>query len=160
MLGGKSAAQVQPTAFSVMLQANSYGVVIPVIYGLAKSPMYGIWMNHLRKGQSDKKGKKAEKKGKVPAYNVNADLLIGTNPILGVYQAWNNNEPRYRLDMTGEQTTVLGAFASPSLPISDSHFYGVIAVTIDQSYDVTFNDYGGSGSQHLTGTFEVPLVNS
>src|ERR1039458_608246 len=62
MLGGKSAAQVQPTAFSVMLQANSYGVVIPVIYGLAKSPMYGIWMNHLRKGQSDKKGKKAEKK--------------------------------------------------------------------------------------------------
>ena len=158
MIGKASQAQQKPTALGIMTQASVYGAVISWGFGLFKTPLYLIWLNHLRKHGSDKKGKKAKKKGP-PTYAANVDMLIGMNPILGVLQIWNNNEPRYQLDM-GKSQIFVPLFSVPSVTITDPNFYAVIAVTVENSYDVTFDDYGGPGPVHLTGTFETPCFNS
>src|ERR1700679_1957690 len=88
MLPGKAQAAQAPTALGSMLQASTYGMTIPVIYGMTQSPLLVIWAANLRQGGSTKKFKQL-KKG-VTAYVENIDFLIGSNPILGVNQMWIN----------------------------------------------------------------------
>lgn len=58
MFSGKSAAQTKPTALGTMIQASTYGMVIPTIYGTTQTSLLVIWAQNLRQGQCiGKKGK-------------------------------------------------------------------------------------------------------
>jgi hypothetical protein len=155
MFSGKSQASQRPTAFGSMLQASTYGMVIPVPYGRCQSPLLAIWANNLRQGGSTKKFKQL-KKG-VTAYCENIDFLIGKNPILGVLQMWNNGAILPLSDQVYSTTATSGSAGVFTVP--DPHFYSIIAVTLEVAYSETFNDYGSQGASSLMGTFEVPLWN-
>lgn len=155
MFSGKNQASQRPTAFGSMLQASTYGMAIPEIYGLIQSPLLAIWANNLRQGGSTKKFKQM-KKG-ITAYCENIDFLLGKNPILGVMQMWNNGG-KLPLTFTKFQQTVT-APGPASITVSDSHFYAVVGVTLTQDYSQAVNDYGGSGAATLSGAYEVPLWN-
>lgn len=167
MLSGKSQAATTPTALGSLLQASTYGATIPTIYGMTISPLLAIWAANLRQGGSVKKFKQL-KKG-ITAYVENIDFLLGHNPILGVGQMWNNGST-IPLDFTAASVggTPPHTLASSSGHIQigdfpggtpDPNFYAVIGVTIAVPYSVTFDDYGGTGPQTLSGTYEVPLWN-
>jgi Putative phage tail protein len=98
------------------------------------------------------KGKKAP-----PAYLANVDFLIAHNPILAILETWTNNNPGAGVNLLSQAFTVTLGVAEYA--ISDPEFLAIIAVTVAEDYDVNFDDYGGT-PQHLTGSFEVPLVNS
>lgn len=164
MIGGKSQSSIRPAALGSTLQSSTYGQVIPVIYGRAKSALYLIWAANLRQAGGGKKYKKSLGKKNPPDYVENADFLIGHNPIVTPLQFWANQNTRYPLNFVKYTTssfpgqgTSLGA--PGSLTISDSNFYAVLGITVTVPYSVSFNDYGGSGAQSLSGTFEVPLWN-
>jgi hypothetical protein len=155
MFSGKNQASQKPTAFGSMLQASTYGVVIPVPYGRCQTPLYAIWANNLRQGGSTKKFKQ-DKKG-IISYCENIDFLIGKNPILSALQSWNNGAI---LPLNDEVYTTTATAGSPGVfTVPDSHFYSITAVTLEVAYSETFNDYGSQGAQTLAGTFEVPLWN-
>lgn len=155
MFSGKNQASQAPTAFGSMLQASTYGMVIPQIYGRTLSPLLAIWANNLREGGSGKKGKSG-KKG-VTTYCERIDFLLGKNPLLGALQMWNNGS-KYPLNFEVYSVAVTaGGAAAVSIP--DSHFYAVVGVTLTQPYSETFNDYGSQGTSTLSGDFEVPLWN-
>lgn len=154
MLSGKSMARSRPTALGSMLQASTYGVTIPSIYGRIKSPLLVIWAQNLRKGDSGKKGKK---KG-VTTYVEQIDFMIGSNPIQGLLQFWGNNNSRYPLNFVEYSTTLSGA---STIVIPDSNFYFLIGVTVEVVRSGTFNDYGGQGSNAWGPvTMEYPLWNA
>lgn len=155
MYSGKNQASQRPTAFGSMLQASTYGLVIPVPYGRCQTPLYAIWANNLRQGGSIKKFKQL-KKG-ITAYCENIDFLIGKNPILAALQSWNNGAILPLSDQVYMTTATAGTAGVFTVP--DSHFYTITAVTLEVAYSETFNDYGSQGSNTLTGTFEVPLWN-
>jgi hypothetical protein len=155
MFSGKNQASQAPTAFGSMLQAATYGLVIPSIYGRTQSPLYAIWAQNLRQGGSTKKFKQM-KKG-VTAYCENIDFLLGKNPILGPLQMWNNGALLPLNYVT--YSTPITAGSSGVIAIPDSHFYSVIGVTLTVDYSETFNDYGAPGPSTLTGSMEVPLWN-
>src|ERR1019366_9811540 len=78
-----------------------------------------------------------------PQYIENIDFLIGSNPIDAVLQAWNNttkspmNFIRHPVgSLTLNQNTLDMSF--------DSHFYYVLAVTMEVENAGTFNDYGSA----------------
>src|SRR6266851_9294886 len=150
-------------AYLAGLQAQSsvYGATIPVYYGRIRGNPLLIWMNNLRKGKgliSNKKGKKAKK---TPNYIENVDFLIGHNPIAGVLRFWYNgltlglNFQKYTSLVS---SNVSGSFYD-YLTVPDASFYFIIGVTMNVDYNITFNDYGGQGSQTFIGTFELPLWN-
>ena len=163
MLGGKANSGTAPTALGVMLSASTYGATIPRIIGTTRVPLLLTWLQNLRAGSPNKKlmavlgqstgGKKKGKK--TPDYNAAVDCLLGHNPIIGVLQSWIN-QAKVPLAFA---SVYAGAYPPTSYVISDPHFYSVVGVTWTVSYDVTFNDYGGPGSQTLTGTMEYPLWN-
>lgn len=153
MTVGKSQAALRPTALGTLLQSSAYGSVIPVGYGMTQSVLLANWAANLRQGGSIKKFKQL-KKG-ITAYVENIDFILGHNPIRGVNQVWVNGG-LYPLTYTSETVSVN---LTPSVTISDPKFYALVAVTSVENYSVTFNDYGGSGSQTLTGSYEVPLWN-
>jgi hypothetical protein len=159
MMSGKNQSGQAPTAFGSMLQASTYGMTIPVIYGRTISPALAIWANNLRQAGSSKKFKQL-KKG-ITAYCENIDFLLGKNPILGTLQFYVNNG-KYPLNFVAysfgaglSSRVQVGNFAG----LPDPNFYAVIGVTVAQTYTVTFDDYGGSGPRTLTGSHEIPLWN-
>lgn len=154
MIGGKNQGAIKPTALGSMLQASTYGQTIPTIYGMTQSPLLAIWAANLRQGGSVKKFKQM-KKG-ITTYVENIDFLIGHNPIMGVMQMWNNGS-LYPLTFTSQSFTASGG--RQSFVVSDSNFYAVVGVTLTITYSATFNDYGGQGSEPVSGSYEVPLWN-
>jgi hypothetical protein len=146
MMTGKNQSSQQLTAYGSMLQASTYGLTIPVIYGTTISPLLAIWAANFRQVGSTKKFKQL-KKG-ITAYTENIDFLIGVNPILGVLQFFVNNG-KYPLNFV----TQTGSFT-----ISDPDFYAVIGVTVTMPYSETFNDYGGT-PHTVSGSYELPLWN-
>lgn len=104
---------------------------------MTQSPLLAIWAANLRQGGSVKKFKQL-KKG-ITAYVENIDFLLGHNPIMGVQQMWNNGSP-YPLNFVSLQFVSEAPWTIPP----DDNFYAVIAVTITEAYNVTFNDYGGT----------------
>lgn len=154
MLAGKAQASQQPTAMGSMLQAATYGLPIPVIFGVTLSPLLVIWANNIRQGGSTKKFKQA-KKG-ITSYVENIDFLLGKNPILGVLQMWANGG-KYPLTIASQTFTYN---TSGHISITDPYFYAVIAVTMEGTYSETFNDYGNpNGAQTVSGSWEVPFWN-
>lgn len=159
---GKAQAAQSPTALGSMLQASTYGATIPTIYGMTLSPLLAIWAANLRQGGSTKKFKQL-KKG-ITAYVENIDFLIGSNPIMGVNQLWINGA-------TIPLALVTYATGGPGFPgwgqlqignfsgAPDPNFYSVIGVTSVETFSVTFDDYGGTGPQTFSGSWEVPLWN-
>lgn len=165
MFGKATQAQTRPTALGLMLQASTYGQTIPNIFGRTRSPLYIIWSGNLREQSSGKKGKKSGKKGAPPTYAENADFLIGSNPIIAALRLWANKTDKYPLNFIKKVIPYSGGFQktfpieiSPGVP--DPNFYAVVGVTVTVTYTVTFNDYGGQGSQTLTGSMERPLWNT
>lgn len=160
MQAGKNQSGTVPTAFGSMLQASTYGMTIPVIYGQTISPLLAIWANNLRQGGSTKKFKQM-KKG-ITAYCENIDFLIGHNPILGVLQFWNNSA-KIPLGFTSYTTSLPGGSVQVQVGnfsgLPDPNFYAVIGVTISGSYSQTFNDYGAASSSTVSGSWEIPLWN-
>ena len=136
-----------------MLQASTYGLPIPIIYGLTQSPALVIWAQNLRNGSSSKKFKQLKKN--TIGYVENIDFLIGKNPILYTAQWWNNNA-KYPLAI---QTQTFTPARAGSVLVTDPYFYAVIGVTVSGAYNQTFDDYGGFGSNTQTGSWEVPLWN-
>jgi hypothetical protein len=51
MIGGKVSAQQKPTALGTMLQASTYGMTIPNVYGTTQVPLLVFWAADLRKGK-------------------------------------------------------------------------------------------------------------
>lgn len=163
MIGGYHQGAVKPTAAGTLVNASAYGATIPVVYGRTKIGVLLTWANNLRQGNCIiKKGKMKDKSGsgKVPTYIEAVDFLLATNPVSGVLQVWSNNNNNYLLDFTMVSQTLNSTSLPSSFVISDSLFYFVIGVTITNPYSETFDDYGGPGSQTLTGNFEVPLWNA
>jgi Putative phage tail protein len=169
---GKSQAAQAPTALGSLLQASTYGATIPTIYGMTMSPLLAIWAANLRQGGSNKKFKQL-KKG-ITAYVENIDFLLGSNPIIGVNQLWNNGATiplnfvnassggtaPYVLSAPPRGKIQIGEFTVNSTPDQpDPNFYSVVGVSVEQSYSVTFDDYGGTGPVTLSGNYQVPCWN-
>ncbi len=158
MFSGKNQSSQQPYAYGSLLQAATYGMTIPTIYGTTMSNLLAIWTANLRQGGSGKKGKQSfsQKKSGGATYIENIDFLIGANPILGVLQIWNNGGT-IPLAFT---THVVTGTDIRSISIPDPNFYAVLGVSIADAYDETFNDYGGQGPIHETGTMQIPFWNT
>lgn len=154
MLSGKAAAAARPTALGSLLQASTYGMTIPVVYGVTQSPLLAIWAANLRQGGSVKKFKQL-KKG-ITAYVENIDFLLGHNPIRGVLQMWTNGS-LYPLNYVTQ--TITASAGRGTYAVSDSEFYAIVGVSLQATYSAVFNDYGGTGSQSPSGTYQIPLWN-
>src|ERR1039458_2070424 len=139
----------------MMMQAESYGLAIPKVYGLSKVSVIPTWLANLRQAGSDKKFK--EKKKGPPTYNANIDMLLGHNPILGVLRAWANNQDTYAVQ-TQSMTYSVPWYGSASVTIDDPNFLAVIGVYAILPYDVSFDDYGGV-PQSLSGNYNAPMYN-
>jgi hypothetical protein len=153
MFGGKNQASTRPTALGTMLQASTYGLTIPVIYGMTRSPFLAIWAANLRQGPGGKKGKKGGKKGQAN-YVENVDFLIGHNPVMEILQVWANST-KYGLDFV--EVDYGGTPASYT--IADANFVALIAVTVRVYGYIGFNDYGGSPNVSPDPYLWVPLWN-
>lgn len=152
MFGALAQSKSRPTAIGLTMSSSVYGSVIPVIYGCARSALYLIWAQNLRKHNS---GKKLLFKKSQPTYAENVDFLIGSNPISGILQLWQDNNVKLPLNFVKfTQGTLSGSFTIP-----DANFYWLVAITATVSYNVTFNDFGSQGSVNLTGSYEVPMWN-
>jgi Putative phage tail protein len=157
MIGKIPHSRIKPQALGVTSNSSTYGQTIPVIYGRTVGALYLIWCANVRPGPSAKKGKSGgSKKGKgsVTTYVANADCLIGTNPIVNILECWDNNNAKLGLNFVKYSTA-----SAQSVTISDSLFYCLLGVTCTVSYNVTFNDYGGTGPQTYSGSYEMPLWN-
>ena len=146
----KNQAGAQPYAYGSLLQAATYGVAIPIGYGMTISPLLAIWTANLRQGGSSKKFKQLKKS--MPSYIENIDFVIGHNPIVGVNQLWINSGT-LPLNYTSQTFTGPGPWT-----ITDANFYAVIGISIAKTYNVSFDDYGGSPVTE-SGTYQVPLWN-
>jgi hypothetical protein len=159
MMAGKAQASQQPTAMGSMLQAATYGNVIPVNMGLTLCPLNVIWANNIRQGGSTKKFKQL-KKG-ITSYVENINFLACKNPAIYPFQMWANGG-LYPLEFTSFSFSYQssGQIWIPNSTSPDPYFYAIIAVTVVSTYSETFNDYGNpNGPQTVTGTQETPLWN-
>ena len=150
MISGKSQAGVAPYAYGSLLQAATYGVAIPIGYGLTISPLLATWTANLRAFNSNKKFKSLKKS--VPAYCENISFVLAHSPVVGVNQIWNNSAT-IPLSYTSQAFTGPGPWT-----ITDPHFYAVIGASVAETYNVSFDDYGGSPVTE-SGTYQVPLWN-
>lgn len=138
MISGKTPASSRPTALGTLLQAATYGLAIPTIFGTTQTSLLPIWAANFRQGSCRGKKKKLLKKKSPPTYIENIDFLIGSNPIEGILQIWENGK-KLPLNFTKEDFTLIG---QTSLTITDPYFYFLIAVTADVQNIGLFNDYG------------------
>ena len=157
MLGKVPNSSIKPSALGITSNSSTYGSTIPVVYGRTQGGLYLIWCANVRQGASGKKGKSGGKKGKgtPPTYIANADALIGTNPIAGILQCWDNNQAKLGLNFTSYTTSS----GPETITIPDPLFYLLLGVTLTLPYDQTWNDYGAPGPTTASGNFELPLWN-
>ena len=159
---GVSNSATKPQALGITSNSSTYGQAIPVIIGRVQGSVYLIWAANIRKGSSAKKGKaggggkKGGKGGTPPAYVANADALIGTNPIVGVLECWDNNSSKLSLNFTKYVHSSPGDLV---ITIPDSLFLSVLGITFTAPFSFTFNDYGGPGPVTIAGEWEVPVWN-
>ena len=151
----KNQAGTKPYAMGTLLQNSAYGSTIPVVYGQTLSVLLAIWAANLRQGGGSIKKFKQIKKG-ITNYCENIDFLLGHTPIMGVLQL-SYNSGWFPLEFTSQSFTSVGG--RQTFTVTDSNFYFVTAVTLEASYSFPVDDYGGTGPQTLTGTFEIPLWN-
>ena len=158
--GTKDQAGQRPTAFGTMLQASTYGMAVPQIYGMTMSNLLAIWASNLRKGSaSNKKLKQFLKKQQV--YIEGVDFLIGKNPIFGVNQLWINGSTIPLQLKTATFTIGYRTGGSPvgTYTIVDDNFYSVVGLSATGAYSVSFDDYGAPGTATASGDFEIPFWN-
>ncbi len=156
MFGTSTTSQVRPVQLGTTVNNSVYGSVIPVCYGRTKGALYLIWAADQHKSGTSSQGGKG-KKSSQPTYAEHVDFLIGHNPIAGVLEMWQNNQP-LPLNTLSYVGGVNTGVASVTIP--DSNFYSVLGVTLTIPYSVVFNDYGGQGRVILSGTYEMPLWNA
>jgi hypothetical protein len=167
-LFGKNQGSQKPTAFGTLISANSYGQVIPKIYGMTQSPWLPIWAANLRTGAGPGQKKfKLFKKG-VQNYIENIDGILGHNPIRGINQVFVNGTlfptaPYPTISAGGVSPYDINHLTAESLwwynAIETPHMLCVMAVTCPVAYSFAVNDYGGPGPQTLSGRWEIPLWN-
>ena len=160
MFGNRSSSSTKPTALGTLLQAATYGMTIPNVYGTTQIAPLPIWAANLRMGKcNSKKGKGAgglKKKKAPPTYVENIDCLLASNPFDGILQTWDNGT-KFPLNFLSQRTS-LGA--SGQITITDPHFYTIVACTMELTYEGLFFDYGGPGPVPYSGTTEFPLWNA
>jgi Putative phage tail protein len=139
VIGGKGMSIHKPTALGTLMQAATYGMTIPTIYGTTQSALLAIWAANFRKGHCRGKKGKNKKKKSPPQFLENIDMLIGSNPIEGVLQVWENAD-KWPLNFLKYDYAVPASTRTVVIP--DAHFYHLIAVTIDVLNAGNFNDYG------------------
>lgn len=140
MIHGKVPAIQKPTALGTLLQASTYGMAIPRIFGTTKAALLAIWAQNLRQGKCRGKKYKGKKKG-TPNYVENIDFLIGSNPIDGVLQSYLNGG-KYALNFIRSQLFAPGIILWATATISDPQFYMLLAVTVGVKNTGYFNDFG------------------
>ena len=138
MFGNRSSSSTKPTALGTLLQAATYGMTIPNVYGTTQIAPLPIWAANLRMGKcNSKKGKGAgglKKKKAPPTYVENIDCLLASNPFDGILQTWDNGT-KFPLNFLSQRTS-LGA--SGQITITDPHFYTVVACTMELQYSGLF----------------------
>jgi hypothetical protein len=165
VIGGKNQGAAAPTALGSMLQASTYGQTIPSIYGSTQSALLAIWAANLRMGSSGPgapKKLKQLKKG-IPNYIENIDFLLGHSPIMGILNVMVNGGlyfPFTQTEHTFEAATSGNQFTVPPPGSGGPGLYIPIAVTIDQPFSFSFDDFGGQGPVTGSGTWEVPCWNA
>lgn len=150
---GKMSAQ-KPTALGTLLQAATYGLTIPTVYGTTQTSVLAIWAANLRQGSCHGKKKKTP-----PQYVENIDFLIGSNPIEGVLQVWENSN-KYPLNFMSQRFTSYNPPTNGSVTVTDPYFYAVIAVTWEYRLTGRLLDYGSNGPVNYDVTSEYPLWNA
>src|SRR6185437_14957317 len=139
MISGKTPASQRPTALGTLLQAATYGLAIPTGFGTTQTSILPIWTANLRQGSCRGKKKKLLKKKSPPTYVENIDCLIGSNPIEGVLQIWENGK---RLPLNFVKYDFSPVFNTRAVTIPDPFFYFLLAVTAEIENTGEFNDYG------------------
>jgi hypothetical protein len=139
MISGKTPASLRPTALGTLLQAATQGLTIPSIHGTTQTSVSAIWAANLRQGSCRGKKKKLLKKKSPPTYVENVDFLIGSNPIEGVLQIWQNGK---KLPLNFVKYDFSPVFSTQSVTIPDADFYFLLAVTAEIHNTGDFNDYG------------------
>ncbi|MCU1273766.1 MAG: hypothetical protein JWO48_1197 [Bryobacterales bacterium] len=172
----KNAGQTSSNIFGVPLSASENGQCIPLIVGRVQAGPRMIWRGNVTQGSSGKKGKgggggkKGAKSG--PAtYVADVSLLLGTcgfgrtrsnqvtvQGLQSIGSIWSNNS-LYNV-LYGSWTGVVSSGAVTISVPGGGTLIQIIAVSVAQSYSVTFNDYGGPGSISLSGTYSKALWNA
>lgn len=155
---GKVSAQ-KPTALGTLLQAATYGLAIPTIYGTTQTSVLAIWAANLREGSCHGKKKKGKKKKAPPTYVENIDFLIGSNPIEGVLQVWNN-ATKYPLNFVSQSFSGIFFGGGAHVTITDPYLYAVVAVTWEYHLTGSLLDYGSNGPFDYDFVSEYPLWNA
>src|ERR1700723_2347657 len=155
MFGGKTQSAQKPTALGTMLQASTYGMATPQIYGTTLATILAIWAQNLRQGSCGKKGKK---KG-VQCFAENMDFLIAANPVECALQVWNNTT-KYPLDFLPYRVAPGAGVQSVTIP--DPNFYKLIAVSAELSLvtPITFDCFGAPGPLVFSGGGGTGSVNA
>lgn len=143
-----------------------YGQPIHVVYGRTRVSSQLIYAGNFQMhNRSGKKGK-----GNV-YYTVNADYCMGYGPMQGIGHLWidrnyfqgqsnggaDASDP-FKLSQTFNFVGPASSFTCTCTPAHQMEV--VIGVAVQQSYSVTYNDYGGPGSQTFSGTTLLPLYNN
>jgi hypothetical protein len=160
MFGQAKQQQTKPTAMGTLVQSSAYGATITDGFGMVQVPLLFIWAANLRQGNSGKKLKSKFKGDN--GYYENICALVGCNPISSINQLWNNGG-LYPLQLN-TQVFHRPGFTNPecvigSVSVPDPNFQSLIAVTVNTSFNETFNDYGSAGPVTMTGSGEMPLWN-
>lgn len=143
-----------------------YGQPIHIVYGRTRVSSQLIYAGNFQ--THNRAGKKG--KGNV-YYTVNADYCMGYGPMQGIGHLWidrnyfqgqsnsgaDPSDP-FKLSQTFNFAGPATSFTCVCTPAHQMEV--VIGVAVQQSYSVTYNDYGGPGSITLSGTTMLPLYNN
>lgn len=159
-------ATASRTYNALRVTTAQYGQPIHVVYGRTRVSSQLIYAGNFQThNHSGKKGK-----GNV-YYTVNADYCMGYGPMQGIGHLWIDRNYFQGQSNSGADTsdpfklsqtfTFAGPATSFTCTCTPTHQMEiVIGVAVQQSYSVTYNDYGGPGSINLSGTTLLPLYNN
>jgi hypothetical protein len=159
-----AAGKRSPSALGVRLKSSMNAQCVPIIGGRVQASPYLIWKaNQQTHSTSSKKGKAAKKGGDMLTYSADLDMLLGTagfgrtsradytqqgiQSVLAIY----SDKDKYDVIFASWSGVVSGGAVTITVP-GGGTLVQIIGVTVAESYSVTFNDYGGFGSDPESGT--------
>lgn len=164
-----SQGQLSSQALGVRVMSSIQAQVVPVGHGRIQAAPKIIWRSNPKThNSSSKKGKSGKKGNGIVTYSADLDMLLATpgfgridqatitsQPLQSIFNIWSDKD-KWPVNIG----TWSGLVASGSVTITfPGTLVCVFAVTVAQSYSVTFNDYGSPGSVSLSGNYQVNLWN-
>lgn len=154
------------TYSALRVTTAQYGQPLHAVYGRTRVSSQLIYAGNFQVHNAPGKKQKGS-----TYYTVNADFCAGYGPMQGIGSVWidrsyyngyegatGTSDPytfSQTFTLTGPATTFSFTISNNPSPVTN-----IIGVTVQQSYSVTYNDYGGPGSITLSGTTELPLYNN